>query len=355
MLSNAFSPMNLHERIHAFTQLGLEFKAILQGNPQTNAGKVLLERMPTLNLGNGWFSSENIQHRFQGIADNLSQQALSTWLNAYTIPETEPCKTIGVILAGNIPLVGFDDFLAILISGNCFLGKTASDDAYLPQAVAAILTELEPRFTNRIAFNDRLANFDAVIATGSGNSARYFNHYFGKYPHIIRSNRNGIAILDGSETDEELKALGEDIFRYFGLGCRNISKLFVPPNYSFNRFFENIVHMGEELMMNKKYMNNYEYHKTLFLMNNTPLLDNNFVVLKEDSEIASPVGMIFHETYANAENLKARLESLATNIQVVVSHSSAIAACQPFGHAQKPQLADYADGVDTLQFLLNLS
>ncbi|MGL4598031.1 MAG: acyl-CoA reductase, partial [Bacteroidia bacterium] len=164
MLSNTYSPMNLQERIQAFTQLGQEFQAILHGKPQTNAGKVVLERMPTLNLGNGWFSAENIQHRFHGLVQNLSNESLTKWLATYTIAETEPLKKIGVIMAGNIPLVGFDDFLAILISGNCFLGKTASDDAYLPLAITAILTEIEPRFANRIAFSDRLTNFDAVIA-----------------------------------------------------------------------------------------------------------------------------------------------------------------------------------------------
>ncbi len=346
--------MNLHERIHAFTQLGQEIQAILQENPQTHAGKALLERMPTLNLGNGWFSTTNIQHRFQGLAQNLSNESLTKWLAQYAIATTEPLQKIGVIMAGNIPLVGFDDFLAILISGNCFLGKTASDDAYLPLAITAILTEIEPRFTNRIVFSDRLTHFDAVIATGSGNSARYFEHYFGKYPHIIRHNRNGVAILDGTESDDELKALGEDIFRYFGLGCRNVSKLFVPEHYSFNRFFENIVGFGEELMMNKKYMNNYEYHKTLYLMNSTPLLDNNFVVLKEDTEIASPVGVIFHEPYTNPENLKSRIENLTSHIQVIISHSSNGLNSLSFGNAQRPELNDYADGIDTLQFLIRL-
>jgi hypothetical protein len=281
---------------------------------------------------------------------------LEKWLSAYSIPEVKNAKKIGVILAGNIPLVGFDDFRCVLISGNKFCGKLPSDDKFLLPLVAEMLLEIEPRFAEQVEFTEaQLRDMDAIIATGSNNSSRYFEHYFSKYPNIIRGNRNGIAVLTGNETKEELEAFGEDIFRYFGLGCRNVTKLFVPENYNFNSFFEAIYKWGGEMLANNKYMNNYDYHKTLYLLSSIPLLDNNFLLLKEDAGISSPPGVVFYEKYNSLEELSKKLQNESELIQCVISSPGIIAGAAPFGHSQLTGPADYADGVDVMEFLVNIN
>lgn len=356
--------MELKERIAAFHQLGERFAQIAQS---TSGDGAIADQIPTANgidfntiissyhLSNGWYTPASIRHRLLQLSAGLTIETLESWLSNYSFPKKLQEKTIGTIMAGNIPLVGFDDFAAVLLSGARFSGKLPSDDFRLMPLVAQMLVEIEPRFTDRIQFTQgRLSSFDAVIATGSNNSARYFDYYFGKYPHIIRRNRNGIAVLDGSETREELKALGNDIFLYFGLGCRSVSKLYVPQGYVFNTFFESIIDFGEELMNHTKYMNNYEYHKTLFLLGQIPLLDNNFVLLKEDKALASPPGVIHWEAYGDKAMLQQSLASSAEQIQCIVGHKNLHHDAQAFGTAQNTLPGDYADGIDTLKFLVSL-
>ncbi|CAN5796131.1 acyl-CoA reductase [soil metagenome] len=347
--------MNLTERVSAFVKLGEEFTALLNGAPTTEAGRQLLLLLPELQFRNGWYSEDNIRHRLTTLAGGLQNDVLDKWLSAYAIKENVKPEKVGVILAGNIPLVGFDDFRCVLLSGNIFFGKTSSDDKFLLPLVSQILLEIEPRFSTQIEFTEgQLPGIDAIIATGSNNSARYFEHYFAKYPHIIRSNRNGVAVISGNETNEELAALGEDIFRYFGLGCRNVTKLFVPQNYNFNAFFEAIFPWGKAMLTNNKYMNNYDYHKTLYLLSSLPLLDNNFLLLKEDAGISSPPGVVFYEKYNSLEEVKMKLESEYEKIQCVMSAAGEIPGAVAIGNSQVTGPADYADGVDVMAFLVGL-
>ena len=262
-------------------------------------------------------------------------------------------KTIGLILAGNIPLVGFHDFLSVLISGHKVLVKTSSNDQHLIKFLAKYIIAVTPEIENFITFTDgKLENFDAVIATGSNNTARYFEFYFKDKPSIIRKNRNSVAVLNGKETQQELEDLGEDIFRYFGLGCRNVSKIFLPKDYNFETFFE-AMYKHKDVIYYEKYSNNYDYNKAVFLMSNFKLLDNEFLTLKEDTSFASPISSLFYEYYDDLEDLKQRLEVHKEQIQCVVS-ANLIPKSIAFGQTQKPQLWDYADNVDTIDFLIKL-
>jgi hypothetical protein len=262
-------------------------------------------------------------------------------------------KTVGLILAGNIPLVGFHDFLSVLISGHNVLVKTSSNDQHLIKFLAKYLIAVNAKIENCITFTDgKLENFDAVIATGSNNTARYFEYYFKDKPSIIRKNRNSIAVLNGNETHDDLVNLGEDIFRYFGLGCRNVSKLFVPEDYNFDAFFK-AIYEYKDVIYYEKYSNNYDYNKAVFLMSNFKLLDNEFLTLKEDTSYSSPISSVFYERYENIEHLKKQLEKDADQIQCIVSNG-VIENSIPFGKTQQPELWDYADNVDTLLFLNKL-
>jgi Acyl-CoA reductase (LuxC) len=347
--------INMQERVAAFAALGQALNRIAGNTGTTPAETAFQELIPSYHLSNGWYTPTFITHRISQIARGLELQVLENWVSGYTFPELAAPKTVGVILAGNLPLVGFDDFAAVLLSGNKFCGKLSSDDKRMLPAVAALLCETEPRFSEYIEFTDaRLPKVDAVIATGSNNSSRYFDYYFGKYPHIIRKNRHSVAVLDGTETPEELAALGNDIFLYFGLGCRSVSKLFVPEGYSFNTFYESILSWGDMMNGHTKYMNNYEYHRTLYLLSRETLLDNNFLLLKEDKSMSSPPGMIFWESYSDKETLQQRLHELEPELQCVAGHQTLWPAALPFGTTQCPLPSDYADGADTLAFLSRL-
>lgn len=301
---------------------------------------------------NGWYTPENVYFSIQSWATALTEENLHKWLSAYALGKNEQ-KKVGLILAGNIPLVGFHDFLSVLISGNKVLIKTSSNDQFLLPFLAKYLIAIEPELTDKITFVEgKLENFDAVIATGSNNTARYFEYYFKDKPSIIRKNRNSVAVLNGQETKEQLEALGEDIFRYFGLGCRNVSKLFVPKGYSFTAFFEAIFKY-QDIIHYEKYANNYDYNKAVFLMSNFKLLDNGFLTIKEDSSYASPISSVFYEFYDSIEELQIRLKSESGKIQCIVSNNL-VENSIDFGQTQKPNLWDYADNVDSISFLLTI-
>lgn len=301
---------------------------------------------------NGWYTPEQVYFSLQSWAEALSEENLDEWISSYDFNSVTP-KNIALILAGNIPLVGFHDFLSVLISGHNVLVKTSSNDQHLLPFLAKYIIAIEPEFANKIAFVEgKLENFDAVIATGSNNTARYFEYYFKDKPSIIRKSRNSVAILNGEETKEQLIALGEDIFRYFGLGCRNISKLFVPKGYSFDAFFEAIFEY-QDVIHYEKYANNYDYNKAVFLMSNFKLLDNGFLTIKEDLSYASPISSVFYEFYENLADLEKRLESESEQIQCIVSDNLTKNSI-PFGTTQSPKLWDYADNVDTISFLLTI-
>ena len=305
---------------------------------------------------NGWFTPEQVYFAIESWAKALREDNLNKWLSAYPYDcaqDDKTVKTIGLILAGNIPLVGFHDFLSVLITGHKVLVKTSSNDQHLIAFLADYLISIEPKLSYYISFTDgKLENFDAIIATGSNNTARYFEFYFKDKPSIIRKNRNSVAVLNGNESHEDLVNLGEDIFRYFGLGCRNVSKLFVPKDYNFDAFFK-AIYEYKDVIFYEKYSNNYDYNKAVFLMSNFKLLDNEFITLKEDMSYASPISSVFYEYYEDIADLQKRLESESYQIQCVVSNNL-IPNSISFGQTQQPKLWDYADNVDTLQFLISL-
>lgn len=348
--------MQLKDRINAFTALGKFLREIntesTQERPEINNLNIesILRRAEA---ENGWFTQENIHFALNSWGNALSEENLQQWISNYKIESVEP-KTVAIIMAGNVPLVGFHDFLSVLITGNKALAKLSSNDKTLLPFIGQILISIEPRFKNYIEFTDeRLTTFDAVIATGSNNTARYFDYYFGKYPNIIRKNRNSVAVLTGEETEEDLKNLADDVFRYFGLGCRNVSKIYIPEDYDFEPFFKGM-YSWKEIIHNHKYINNYDYNKAVYLMDSFPLLDNEFMLLKEDSGFSSPISVLFFEKYTSKYAVKKILETEADNIQCVVTKAG-LPNEIPFGKAQNPELWNYADGVDTIDFLLKLS
>ncbi len=301
---------------------------------------------------NGWYTNENVYFAIQSWAEALSEENLNQWLNRYNLDDVTP-KTVGLVLAGNIPLVGFHDFISVLLTGHKVLVKTSSNDQHLLPFLAKYIISVDPNFEKHITFVEgKLENFDAVIATGSNNTARYFEYYFKDKPSIIRKSRNSVAVLDGNESENQMIALGEDVFRYFGLGCRNVSKLFVPKNYNFDAFFGGM-YPYNRVMKFEKYINNYDYNKAVFLMSKFDLLDNEFLIIKEDSSYASPISSVFYEYYDNLDEINNKLKQDHEQIQCIVSNDL-IENSVPFGQTQKPKLWDYADNIDTIDFLINL-
>jgi hypothetical protein len=341
--------MQLEERISAFEELGSRLKKGLAAGQFDQA----IQKAYT---GNQWFTPENIRRSITAIADKfLDRDKLEQWLAAYAIPQqnTHP-KTVAIVMAGNIPLVGWQDLMAVLITGHKALVRLSSKDSVLPKLLIDELLAAEPAFAEMIEIAERIQGFDAVIATGSANTNRYFEYYFGNYPSVIRSNRTSVAVLNGKESREELKRLGDDIFIYFGLGCRNVSKLFVPEGYDFTTFYE-AIQSFEEVANHNKYRNNYEYHRSILLLNKEQHLDNGFLMLKEMPGLASPMASLYFEYYEDIEKVKQQLAEETTHIQCVVADPEVLKDAIPFGQTQEPELWDYADGVDTVAWLLGLS
>ncbi len=334
--------MDINQRINAFSKLGDEIKNQYNYLKQGNH--------------NAWFTNESLDFALTEISNSLSSENLFAWISNYpTMQNQTSPKKIGVISAGNIPLVGFHDFLSVLISGHKFVGKLSTKDDVLLPRIRKILIDIEPRFKDFISLSsDKLAGFDAVIATGSNNSARYFEYYFGKYPHIIRKNRNSIAILSGNESDNELQLLADDIFLYFGLGCRSVSKLFIPDGYDLNRIFKNSL-KHKAIINHNKYANNYDYNRAIYIMNLIDFKENGILMLKEDIGTASPVSVVFYEYYSKPETVLQRIEIEKNQIQCVVADKTVYKNAVAFGESQKPKLNDYADNIDTIDFLSRLS
>jgi len=339
--------MNLNERIEAFSGLGEILRDSLDGK-SSKYSSTLLQLINTQHIKNPWFTPENVRMAVMAIAEQLTQENLTKWTSYYPElnHERKPFKT-GLIMAGNIPLVGFHDFLSVLITGNNIIAKTSSKDTDLIRFAGEILCNLNPGFKNKIEFTDgTLSGFDAVIATGSDNTSRYFEYYFGKYPGIIRKNRNSIAIIEGNESDEELRLLGSDIFSYFGLGCRNVSKLFVPSGYDFSRMIM-AWNKYSELIRHSKYASNYDFSKAIYLVNREKFTDTGFILLKENQGLSSPVAVLYYEYYNSSAEAGRITENLKEKIQCICGKNHV-----PFGKAQAPSLWDYSDGIDTLEFLL---
>lgn len=340
------SDFTLSDRISAFVKLGIRLSNITED-----------EKIPLFQQAenqNPWFTHRALEQAIAGIRVMLEAKALENWLADYIFPDPVSPKQVGLMLSGNIPAVGFHDILSVLIAGHSACIKLSSQDSALPLWLIQELKTIEPRFSDRVQIEEMLKNKQAYIATGSDNSARYFSYYFGKYPHLIRSNRTSVAILQGDESKADLQALGSDIFDYFGLGCRNVSKIFVKNQEQLTDLLdalESFSWVGNH----HKYFNNYEYNKSIYLVNRTAHLDNGFLLLKESSELVSPIGVLFYEVFAEEQELKVKLAELNTRIQCVVGNQiKGFPSMIPFGQTQCPQPWDYADGVDTLQFLRNL-
>ncbi len=307
---------------------------------------------------NHWFTPQFVRGSLQAIAEQyLNEEKLSAWISRYPSPSDSSDfvpKKIGVVMAGNIPAVGFHDLLSVLISGHHLMAKLSHDDRILMHFLIDKLVEIEPALSQRITLAERLNDADAYIATGSDNTARYFEYYFSKKPHVIRRNRTSVGILTGEETKEELEALGSDVLHYFGLGCRSVSKLFVPKGYDFSAFYEAIEPQMDYFRNHHKYFNNYEYNKSVYLINREPHFDNGFLMLRETDSPVSPISVLFYEYYNNEDELRVKLEAQAEKIQCIVSKEGRYSSGLSLGDSQKPSLFDYADGVDTMAFLTGL-
>jgi len=334
--------MDTKNLIKAFSTLGKRLRELSEEDLELLIVRARAE--------NAWFTDASIRLSLEGIIKFLDEETLTKWTSSYEL-KNHSVKTVGVVMAGNIPLVGFHDFLSVLICGYKALIKLSSKDSVLIKQLTAMLIEIEPQLEQRIIFAERLKDFDAVIATGSDNSARYFEYYFEKYPNIIRKNRTSCAILQGNETEEELLNLGEDVFSYFGLGCRNVSKLFVPHDYNFAPLLK-AWESFSEISNHHKYHNNYDYQKSIMLVNGVPFLDNGVVMITESEKLVSPISVIFYEYYSSMDDLNGVLKSQSSKLQCIVGKMKP--ATIAFGQAQYPEIGDYADQVDTLKFLFEL-
>jgi hypothetical protein len=321
------------------------------GEELLNPSPELLEIIARERQYNAWFVPENVLQAVQAIGKMLNRDDLEKWLpeDAGTIFTG---KKVGLVLAGNIPVVGFHDVLCVLASGHFAMIKASANDSRIITYILKRLVALEPEFANRYEFTERLANFDAVMATGSNNTSRYFEYYFSKVPNVIRKNRNSMALLSGFETAEDLHRLGHDIFDYFGLGCRNVSKILVPVDYDFGILFR-AIESFQPIINHHKYNNNYDYNKSIYLVNQAKHLDNGFLLLKQDENIASPLAVLFYGFYNNLEDAAAKINSKKEAIQCVVSGMklNIEVPVVSFGESQQPRLWDYADGVNTMAFL----
>jgi hypothetical protein len=343
---NEKPPMTLTERIDAFAKLG---DMVNQG------GEALDEAILLAYYQNRWFTTDNSYHMVKAVGQNyLNKEKLMHWLAPYQdrIEQHQP-KTVGLTLAGNVPLVGFHDVLSVLITGNKAQVKLSSKDTALIMFLINNLFAIEPRFKEQVEVVEMLKGFGGVIATGGNNTSRYFEYYFGKYPNIIRKNRSSVAVLTGKEINAELALLGNDIFQYYGLGCRNVSKIYVPMDYEFRPLFEALEPFAKT-MDQDKYKNNYDYNRTLLLMNNTQHLSNDFIMLREHEDIASPVSTLHYQYFKNLEEVALDISLKRAQIQCVVGRAEVGAKMIPFGQAQQPELWDYADDVNTIEWLIQL-
>ncbi len=334
--------MNFQQRVAVLVQLG---KVLRETAGQQDAP--VIHKAYQLNP---WFTPVNIQQSMLAWADSLTETKIKEWTSAYQW-EDKPQRTIALIMAGNIPMVGLHDLLCVLLCGHKALVKVSEDDATLMKWVISELIQLELALADCIEISEQRLpkDFDAVIATGSNNTNRYFEYYFRNKPSLLRANRNSVAIITGNETPEDYQKLGADIFTYFGLGCRNVSKLYVPAGFDFANFYEGIESFND-IGNHHKYANNYTYHKALFLMNLAPHLDNNFLLVKEDEKIASPLGVMFYEYYTDINVLLAQLKTRESEIQCMVCKTN-LPGTLPLGKAQAPELWDYADGVDVIEWM----
>jgi hypothetical protein len=339
--------MDKAEFINAWAETAAEIKGYLDSTLKADrsaAFEAVAGKAETLNP---WFTRDQVRTALDGITRLLGKDKLEEWLMRYPVRKKQPAN-VGVIMAGNIPMAGFHDLLCVLASGNRISAKLSSSDSLLIPFIAGLFLERMPSLRDRFTIVEKLNKVDAVIATGSNNTSRYFEYYFGSMPHLFRRNRNSAAVITGDENEYDLMLLGRDIFTYFGLGCRNVSKIYVPEGYRFDDFFTQLVSFGDALLRHNKYMNNFDYYRALFLMNQKPFLTNNFLIVTEDPLLASPVSVLHYEFYKGTGDVEAKLEVLKNELQCVTGKNRAVG----LGQAQFPHVDDYADGIDTMEFLM---
>jgi hypothetical protein len=296
---------------------------------------------------NPWFTEQNTRMALGGIATWLGWDVLSNWSNEY--PFTNKPRRVAIVMAGNIPLVGFHDFLCVLMSGHHAICKFSSQDAPLWHAVLKLMNTIDSRINEHFTISSgKLTGFDAVIATGSNNTSITFKHYFGKYPNIIRQSRTSVAVLEGDESDAELQALADDIFSYFGFGCRNVTQLLVPKTFDVQRLFANFMHYSS-CINHHKYMNNFDYYRAICLLNKEEFLENGFIIMRFNQLLHAPPAVLNCYRYDSLAEVDDFIDSRRDEIQVVVSRNGV-----PFGTSQTPKINDYADGVDVMRFLSEL-
>ncbi len=338
--------MDLSERIAALSSLG---EHLLGEDEYLNA---VIQRTY---FNNRWFTPENQERAIKVIAKEfLDEKKLRGWAGQYEILNRQTPSNVGLVMAGNIPLVGFHDLVCVFVAGHRSLIKLSEKDKFLLPYLLKLLEKINPDTAAYFEIMERLKGYDAVIATGSNNSARYFEAYFGKSPHIIRKNRNSVAVLDGTETEDELLALGKDVFRYFGMGCRNVSKIYVPQGYIFQTLVEKL-HEYRDIILHDRYKNNFDYNYAIVMLNRTPFINNGCIILAEDPAIASRIAILHYEYYSDRKAVDEELKLREEEIQCVVAKTASPGLEHvAFGKTQSPGLDDYADGVDVMGFLMGV-
>lgn len=345
-MSKPSKPLPLSDRLECFIELGKRLRSLDSATKESVSQQAKAE--------NPWFTESNVLLALSSLGEMLDEDGLVNFVLAYpTLKEDHPVRTIGLVLAGNIPAVGFHDLYSVLIAGHIAEIKLSKSDSCLMGFLIGQIEDIEPRFVDFIQRVDRLSNFDAVICTGSDNSSRYFEYYFGKYPNIIRKNRTSVALLQGDETAQELKLLADDIFTYYGFGCRNVSKIYLPKGSEVVDILPSFEHYSF-IGHHHKYANNYDYNKAIFLVNQQHCFDTGFLIVKEDTSLFSPLSVLHFEYYEDFKELLGQLGKWEKSIQCVVSKIPQVNNKIAFGNTQRPSLTDYADGIDVVEFLLQL-
>jgi len=332
-------------KLQAFQKLGKQISALL-----ANGGfDTIIEKQ---SIENKWFTKENCRLALRALAAMLNEQSCEAFFQKYQhfFQKEHRSQKIAVISAGNIPCAAFHDFFCILVSGNQFIGKLSSQDALLLPFLSEILIKIAPELAENIVFTEKLPKSDKIIATGSNNSARYFEHYFRDYPMLLRKNRNSMAIITGNETEDDFRKLAMDVFQYFGLGCRSVSKIYVPKNYNFTKLIEIFQEESKPLLFHNGYVNNYEYHRAIFALNRVPVYDGGSFLLLQNPSLASPIAVIYYEEYEDINDVLNIIQHHKDEIQCVVSNDTAVENRVAFGKTQHPTLFDYPDNEDIMVF-----
>ena len=336
------------------SEWGARIKAVLEDKSDR-----FLSVLQQAEAENRWFTQEAQLQALSYWANQLVEAQLTDWLSAYPLDQNGPTKRIALILAGNIPLVGFHDLLCSLVAGHQVLVKLSSQDRRLLPFLVGLLSEVNPTWAEKVSFTEnRLEDFDGVIATGSNNTSRYFEYYFKNKPKIIRKNRHSVAVLSGKETEQELHDLSRDVLDYFGLGCRSVSKIWVPKSYDFEKLAR-VLETFKGHLEHNKFSNNFHYHRTVFLMNQIPFREFGPLLLLEKPSNASALSTLHFEYYDGISEVNQRLNKEKESLQCIACSSSVAKEIEAetvlLGQTQNPQLNAYADGIDTMAFLTSLS